>query len=298
LRSDWSSLVVTGPDRQSWLNGLVTCDLAKLSPGSVAIGLALNKKGKVLTDVIIVAQPDRLIVGVCASKLTELHQTFEHFLIMEDAELTLAPDAWLWSLAIGPLSDEIARRAAAREGVFSAPAVVSDHACAILLDQRLDASERPFHWDEELENPLARSVSVDIWNGLRFDLGMPRFGVDYDHTTYPQECGLEERLISFTKGCYLGQEVVVKLRSRGRASRKLVRLLLPAGSDVPAAGTSVDNAQMASVGAVTSAGMCSALDCPCVFAMVRRIDAEASAEMRIGGALCQIKEPWGILGSE
>jgi folate-binding protein YgfZ len=131
------------------------------------------------------------------------------------------------------------------------------------------------------------------WNALRVERGVPRFGVDFDATMYPQEASLEKRAVSFDKGCYLGQEVVCMLEMRGHVKRKLVPLVLEAG-DVPAKGASVTTTAGEAVGEVTSAVRSPTLGVPVALAMVKFAHAKPNAggdsTLKVGGIAAKIVE--------
>src|SRR5215470_14598973 len=88
---DMATCKVTGGDRQSWLNGLVTCDLAPLQAGQAAYGLAVTQKGRILSDLVVLLEADAAIVILPASMAEEVRSAFERYLIMEDAEIAAEP---------------------------------------------------------------------------------------------------------------------------------------------------------------------------------------------------------------
>lgn len=116
---------------------------------------------------------------------------------------------------------------------------------------------------------------------------MPRFGLDFDLTTYPQEAGLEKRAVAFDKGCYLGQEVVCMLELRGHVKRKLVSLAVEAAA-APKHGDEVRDAAGEKIGEVTSASVSPTLGVLAI-AMVKAAHAEAGTELRIGDAKAKVR---------
>jgi hypothetical protein len=119
------------------------------------------------------------------------------------------------------------------------------------------------------------------WNTLRVECGVPRFGADFDEATYPQEAALEGRAVSFSKGCYLGQEVVCMLQMRGHVKRKLVPLVID-GEGVPLRGASVTaNEGGPSVGDVTSASFSPTLGRVVALAMVKYAFAEPGRSLSV-----------------
>ena len=125
------------------------------------------------------------------------------------------------------------------------------------------------------------------WEALRLERAVPRFGKDFDGTTYPQEALLERRAVSFDKGCYLGQEVVCMLELRGRVKRKLAPLVLANdGASPPEKGAPVFDADGNKLGEITSSAWSPALGAPVAFAMLKasslKVDLPVKVEAREG----------------
>lgn len=204
-RLDRRLLEVKGGDRVSWLNGLVTCDVAKLPPGEARHGLIVARKGKILTDVVIAAPHgnESLWLDVDAEAASAVHEHLEHHLIMEDVEILLRDERPRVLAGAG------AREAAAARGAWAA------------LPAR-GLIEAP----EEVALSFAAADAgaagdAELWDALRFLVGWPAFRADYDDAFYPQEAGIEAFAVAFDKGCYLGQEVVFMLQVRGKVKRRL-----------------------------------------------------------------------------
>ncbi len=225
------TLVVTGDDRVSWLNGLVTCDLLRMDRG--AYGFAVSKVGRVLSDVVVVADGDRLVVGVAEGRGGALAEELGRFLVMEDAELADETAGLAWLLAHGDVPGLLALPA-------SAPMALGPDGGGAACVPRARAAAVA----EELGG-----VSLAEFSAARIRRGVPTFGVDFSEKTYPQETGVAARAVSFSKGCYLGQEVVCRLEMRGRVHRKLVHLVLE--GEAPAVGAAVRSGD-ADVGEITS----------------------------------------------
>jgi tRNA-modifying protein YgfZ len=119
------------------------------------------------------------------------------------------------------------------------------------------------------------------WEALRLERGVPAFGVDFDGASYAQEAGLEKTAVSFSKGCYLGQEVVCMLEMRGHVKKKLASVVLD--GDPPARGADVADASGAKVGGVTSSIASPLLGRSVALAMVKRASAEVGTALSIGG---------------
>jgi len=277
---DRAVLFARGPDAVSWLNGLITCDIAGLKAGEGAYGLLLNKQGKIQADLDVVAVEDGLAVGVPEARADTVHASLDGHLIMEDVELEVHPEL-AWVRLHGPRASELS----ASLGV---PAVTAHGAIdwlgiggAALVVER-DALESAVAQVLERGGAGARRLDPEEWERLRLEAGFPRFGVDYGPEDNPHEASLERRAVSFQKGCYLGQEVVCMQDMRGRVKRRLVVLRLATGA-APAPETPVTSPGAAHpVGRVTS-GVSLPEGGALVFARLRVPHFEGGAPLAIDG---------------
>jgi len=213
---------VTGKDRLTWLNGLVTCDLAPKKPGDAAYGLAVSKTGKIMDEVYVLVGKEELWVGVRSDHAAELVSSLDRYLVMEDAEIAVA-DGFEWRMVMGARAAEAVaalRAAGAGAGLVLrgglATAIVcapESHAAAVV--SAIEAACTP-----------VRLASPAGWERLRVEHGIPEYGIDFDRDNYPQEPALEKDGVSFEKGCYLGQEAVFMLEKRGHVKKRLVQLVV------------------------------------------------------------------------
>lgn len=279
------SIAVTGADRTRWLNGLVTCELAKLEPGGGAYGLSVAKSGKILAEIWIVAEESRLLIGARRDRVPALLEHFNRYIMMEDAEVADASDELGWLLIHGPLAGDLvlvargagASAAAIRWSDLGGAAVVAP---AGKLEELSDAL---------LTHAAERGVlaTPEAFEAIRVEEGIARFGVDFDEQNYPQDASLEKLAVSFQKGCYLGQETVFMLEVRGHAKKRLVQLAVEGSDDVPA-GSPITGADGAEVGAVTS--RTTSPDSSGVIALgyVKYKQAVAGAELKAAGRTARI----------
>ncbi len=224
-RTDRGVLAITGADRGAWLQGLVTNDVASLTPGEARYAAYLTPQGRMITDMDVIARADRLLLGVPASLAASLRERLDGLIFTEDAQvLDLSASLDLWTAVTpgdpsgGPLSDVVV-------GAGEPPGVAYPE------------------------------ISLDTFEVVRIERGIPRFLIDMDTDTIPLEAGIEDRAISFTKGCYVGQEVIVRVTHRGggRVAKKLVRWKAdPSAAVVPPAGARIFAASR-DIGRVTSA---------------------------------------------
>jgi tRNA-modifying protein YgfZ len=231
-RSQRGRLALSGSGAAEFLNGQVTNDVQGLQIGEGCYAAFLTHKGKMLGDLRILRTEDELLLDTERVALQSLFDMIRRFKVGYDVELhkrTL--ETALLSL-IGPESRAVAERAFRVE---LPPMSDHDHlACGTV---RLVATDVGL--DVICDAGMAEGVAVDLQAAgaipvgeeaaeiLRVESGRPRYGVDLDETVIPQEAGLNERAVSFTKGCYVGQETVARLYYKGKPNRLLRGLQLP-----------------------------------------------------------------------
>ena len=188
-RTDRRVLAVSGADRASWLQGLLTNDVASLAEGESRYAAYLTPQGRMITDMNVVAREGRLLLDVPAVLAASLRERLDGLIFSEDAQVTDESGRVLvWTMIDGRLTDLV--------GV-SLPA----------------------------EFKSLPEIDLDTFEVIRIERGVPRFLADMDEDTIPLEAGIEDRAISFSKGCYVGQEVIVRVTTRGggRVAKRLVR---------------------------------------------------------------------------
>jgi folate-binding protein YgfZ len=275
-----SVVYVRGDDRSSWLNGQITNDVRAIPQGQSVHALAVNVRGKILAELIVADLGEALVLLVHKNAQAALLESFERFIIMEDVTLEASPD--LSALYVHG-ADTVSDAAPASLVSFAyAPlgrpgrVFIGDRASLAALTRELDAA-------------LPR-IDEGAHEIVRLRHAIPRYGVDFDEQNYPQEVGLKA-LVSFQKGCYLGQEVVCTLENRGKLSRHLCLLESPkplaAGSEP--AGNSLRQQLFTAAegkgdaaGAITSAVWDPEQQKSHVLAYVRRAHAVLGATLFVG----------------
>jgi tRNA-modifying protein YgfZ len=247
-RSDRGKLALAGAEAGSFLQGQVSNDVEALSPGEGCYAAFLTPKGKMLGDLRILDAGSELLLDTERPRLQELFNMIRRFSIGYDAQLhkrTL--ECGLLSL-IGPRAGDVAgvtglgpdehSHLLAEIAGVRARAIRTD----IGIDLLCDASDLA-SLERALEDAGAVLVALDAVECLRVEHGRPRYGIDLDETVIPQEAGLNDRAVSFTKGCYVGQETVARMYYRGKPNRHLRGLLLAApassGDELVADGRTV-----------------------------------------------------------
>jgi len=279
-RSERGKLALTGSEAKEFLQGQVTNDVEALSAGEGCYAAFLDHKGKMQGDLRVLDLGDELWLDCERVALQDLFNMIRRYKLGLDVELhkrTL--ESGLLSL-IGPDARRIAgadlpetEHACARGELGGAPVarVVTDLGVDVIC-----AAEDVARVRAELEAAGAVPVSEAAAEVLRVESGRPRYGVDLDQTVIPQEAGLNERAVSFTKGCYVGQETVARLYYRGRPNRHLrgLRLAGPAPAGAP---LRLGEREVGRLGSV----VCSPVHGPIALAVVRR-EAEPGAVLDVG----------------
>jgi tRNA-modifying protein YgfZ len=279
---------LSGAEAAEFLQGQVTNDVEALAPGSGCYAALLDHKGKIRTDLrVLRLAPDRLLVDAEGSSRAMLLQVFETYSLgRQVSHKDLSGDHTVLSL-IGP---------AARDGLDPTPgdaehdhvlgpygvAIATDAGVDLICGERQAAAARA-----ELGLPEASEEAAEC---VRIESGRPRLGSELAGAI-PQEAGLNERAVSFTKGCYVGQETVARLFYKGKPNRHLRGLRL---SEPAAPGDAIVLGER-EVGTVGSACVSPAHG-PIALALVRR-EAEPGAEVRVGdgGATAVVVDPPFVL---
>jgi folate-binding protein YgfZ len=244
-RSQRGKLALSGPDAKTFLHGQVTNDIEGLAPGRGCYAAFLTPKGKMLGDLRVLDTGSELLLDTERSALQDLFDVIRRFSIGHRVQLhkrTL--ERGLVSL-IGPDSPRLAQADDLPEQEHCHAEVLCHgvHARAIRTDLGVDllcAAEDLDELKAALEQAGALPVGEASAEILRIESGRPRWGVELDQTVIPQEAGLNERAVSFTKGCYVGQETVARLYYKGKPNRMLRGLRadepLHAGAELLAGG--------------------------------------------------------------
>lgn len=272
-------LRVTGSDRITFLQGMLSNDVRALEPGRGCSALLLNDHGKVVADLVVLAGPDVVLLDGAALGVVSAVPALERYIVADDVELALAgPDDHVLAV-LGPRAEAVL----AGLGVDDPPgddwAHVEREAGGVRVHvvrmPALGAGGYAVHlpedaaatwWTRAVDGGL-RPAGMDALEVLRVESGVPAYGIDVTADTLALEAPLEAS-ISFKKGCYLGQEVVERVSARGHVNRRLVGLactgaVVPAAADIVRAGDR-------DVGWITSAVWSWRLGHPIALGYVRR----------------------------
>ena len=234
--SERGKLALSGGEAPSFLQGQVTNDVEALLPGSGCYAAFLTPKGKMLGDLRILATETELLLDTERVALQPLFNLIHRGLIGHDAELhKRTRESGLLSV-LGPKAATVTgipELEDAPEHSHVAVDIAGVPARAIRTDLGIDllcdaAAVGPLQ--TALLEAGVQQVSESAAECLRVEHGRPRYGIDLDDTVIPEEAGLNDRAVSFSKGCYVGQETVARLRWRGKPNRHLRGLTLSAAS--------------------------------------------------------------------
>jgi tRNA-modifying protein YgfZ len=295
-RAERATLDVRGPEAAEFLQGQVTNDVLALDPGQGCFAAMLNPKGRILADLrILRTAPERFIVDTEAAALEVVARDLRMYKIGRQVEIADTPQRAIVSL-IGPRSDEVLESALAmrlprdehslaenREGIV---AVRTNLGIDVLAHDGQAETVR-----ERLSAAGAHPVSLDAAEIIRIESGRPRHGLDMTDDNLPAEAGIVERAVSFTKGCYVGQEPVARMHYKGHPNRHLrgLRLTERAASGAPLVASGKE------VGRITSTALSPAFG-PIALALVRReISPGQDVSVGDGGPRATVCElPFGI----
>ncbi len=295
----------TGPDRVRYLNAVLTNNIKDLASGEGNASLLLNPQGHILAEVETYALTDGLLAVSHSMARGNTAATLEKFIIMDDVTLEDITDR-TGSVAIeGPKAAIILRQMCGLEfqGLplyTHAEATVAAVPCRVArksLFGEMGAeliAERdalPVLWQMLCAAAHAHGagpIGYAALSALRLEAGVPWFGYDFDQKVIPQEAALETTHVSYTKGCYTGQEIVERVRSRGHVNRRRVGLRF-AGSKMPEAGAAL-SAGGNQVGHITSAAYSPALRCAIGMGYVRREHNATGSRLQWAGGEAEVIE--------
>lgn len=255
-----AKIAVTGGDRVRWLNGMVTNNVRDLAPGHGAYAFMLNAQGRIQADTYVFQRGDSLLVDTELGQREKVLQLFDRYIIADDVEIADISDKLT---ALGMTGSE-SRAVLERAGIaipglahLQLADVAWQEGTVTVLRSGEEARESWQVWTTparvtELWDALvqagARPIGTGALNLFRIWRGIPQFGVDIRERDLPQETG-QTRALNFTKGCYLGQEIVERIRSRGAVHRQFMAFSVE--GQLPEAGAKI-LAEEKEVGEITS----------------------------------------------
>lgn len=249
-----------GKDRVRFLQGMVTNDVQKLGPGQGCHALALTAKGRIVADLVLYRDEDALFAECDPGPAEPVRAALDRYVITDDVTIAAVPPEEVAELGVAGVAAAAALGAAGLDVAGLEPYGHRVHG-ALRVAQSPELGLPGFHvfgppaslasLADRLREGGAIDLTAEELDVLSLEAGRPRFGVDFTDDVLPVEVGYEDA-ISFQKGCYVGQEVVVRATARGAVKHKIVGLLVD-GDDVPAPRAPVSAEARADAGHVTRA---------------------------------------------
>ena len=218
-RDDRGRLRLTGADRLAYLHGLLTNDVAALPAGESRYAALLTAQGRMIADMNVHELGHSTILELDRSLAGPVHEHLDRFVITEDVAIEEVTESLVQVGVYGPEGEPLLKRA-------SVAAIWSSTDTGLVGFEVLVPLEAADDFERALEDGGAMRIGPGVLELSRIEAGIPKFFVDMDTTTIPLEAGIEDRAISMTKGCYVGQEVIVRVlhRGGGRVAKRLVGL--------------------------------------------------------------------------
>jgi len=304
-------IYASGPDRLRYLNAVLTNDVRETASGSGVPSLLLNPQGHIIAEVEVYAVGDRFLIVSYQMIRERLIEALDKYIIMDDVTLEDATQSLAVLGVEGPRSAEILRGVAGVE--LDSLAELGSVEARVAAPQRNDLSGaipvrviRRSPGAPGFEIFVARDRVGALWDllldavravgggpigyaalsALRLEAGIPWFGYEFDESVIPHEAGLEHSHINYSKGCYTGQEIVERVRSRGHVNR--VRVGVEFSGDAPPERETKLSAGGKEVGFVTRAAFSPAVGHPVGMAYLRRDVSAPGASLEYSGGTARV----------
>jgi folate-binding protein YgfZ len=226
-------ILVTGDDRLRWLNGMVSNAVQSLPEGQGNYSFLLSVQGRIQGDCYVYRRAGDLLLDTSIEQVPALLRHLDHFIIMDDVELADVSERWTALSLTGPRAAQVlatlgyspstprgenARMSGVRIGEVDCT-VIEAYQVTVPRYELWFAPEHVLAVWETLQAAGASPAGWEAMEALRVLEGVPLYGVDLNDRDLPQETG-QTRALNFSKGCYLGQEIVERIRSRGKVNRQ------------------------------------------------------------------------------
>ena len=294
-----SRVCVTGADRLRFLHGQVTNDIKGLKPGEGTYAALVNAKGRMESDLNIYSLSEEMLLDFEPGLTETVSSRLEKYIVADDVQvIDIAPLYGLLSIQ-GPQAPAVIQNSGLfseiPEGKYQSKHLAHPQAGELYLMNVPRIGTSGFDLFVPLE--ALAGVAERIWERARvlagrwagwealetarIELGIPRFGIDMDNSTFPQECGIDASAVSYNKGCYVGQEVLNRIHTLGHVNRQLRGLRLAKGlSRLPVQGDKLFF-QGKEVGTITSATTSPKLRQDVALGIVRREGAAIGTELKL-----------------
>jgi len=270
---NWSSISIAGADRHKYLNSFCSNDVKSLVPGECCEAFFLNVKGKTIGHGLLASHDNEIVFVGSPGQSPRLVDHLDRYIIREDVQLRDTTSELAWILAA--TTDTGAAPSFPWNLIGQASTRVFATTCNELPKLLASLAERGFP-----------AVDDEVFATARIEAGMPLFGIDFDESNLPQEIGRDREAISFTKGCYLGQETVARIDALGHVNQRIVSVRF-FGDEVPAPGAELSHSGNI-VGRVTSSAFSPTWNAPLALAMIRREANTIGARLISPAGECEV----------
>lgn len=257
--TEWSQVELSGKDRAKFLHNMCTNDIQRLLPGELCEAFCTDVKGKILAHVLVIAEEEQLTLLTVPEQTERLIAHLDRYIIREDVTLHAGQPNSGWCIEVGNSAN-----------------FTSDDSLVIECDL-LWPGARLIRRSADRPTTATVETTSPAWTALRVESALPMYGVDFDHAHLPQEINRDSRAISFTKGCYLGQETVARIDALGRVNKTL-ELLRFCGDQVPPHGAKLLSNE-SEVGSVTTACWSPQFNAPLALGFIRRGSSEVGSKL-------------------
>lgn len=293
-----TQIELAGTDGVTFLNNLCTNDIKRLSSGAGCEAYLTTVQGKVLAHILAFRTPQSVIVETAPGQADTLLAHLDRYIITEDVQLVNRTDEWSEILVAGTGAESCLQKIGVKEPLRE----LGQHQQLEVSSSRAWARRVPFVQGfavvlvaetssldalvKALDEVGAVQCTEDVFHMVRIESGFPWFPLDITPDNLPQEVGRDEQAISFTKGCYLGQETVARLDALGHVNRMLTGLRLDS-RDLPAIGAEVFH-QDKPAGRITSAALSPILDRALALAYVRCNATDPATQLTLDSRMAEV----------
>jgi folate-binding protein YgfZ len=231
-RDDRGRIALRGSDSKAYLHGLLSNDILALQPGGWCYATLLTPQGRMISDMRVFDLGDLLLMDLERPVLATVVEHLDTFIIAEDVTVEDVTSKWAQIGLYGPRAYDVLAAASADAAWIPPLYTLPGSDIGVSGVDLIVPADSAGAISGALERSGALRVDPADAEVTRVEAGIPKFLVDMDSTTIPLEAGIEDRAISMTKGCYVGQEVIVRVlhRGGGRVAKKLVSLAVDGGA--------------------------------------------------------------------
>jgi folate-binding protein YgfZ len=302
--AEWSSITITGNDRQGFLHNFCTNDIRRLAPGQCCEAFITNVKGRVIGHGLVTCRDESLVLITVPQQAATVIAHLDRYVIREDVQLLDSTSSRAYFLLAGD-SGWIEKTISITETKTEVRSIRP-----LIVNVEVNLADMPVRWiawdllgpvfcglveintrdagrarDAMVERKL-RPCSEAAFHALRIEAGTPLFRLDFDERNLPQEVGRNDRAISFTKGCYLGQETVARIDALGHVNQHLAGVRF-AGDVLPKSGYDLLH-DGKTAGHVTSTTYSPKLQAPLALAMLRREQCALGTQLASAAGPCEV----------